>query len=116
MLFRSQRTPTVRVSERATLHKLDHGIMRVMIEYGFMEQPDLPVDLALALSAEIRLDSLNTTFFLGHETVRVAAAARWWQRLRRHLFATMLRDEASAADYFGLPPNQVVEIGAQVVL
>ena len=46
----------------------------------------------------------------------VVTAAPLLKRIRRHFFATMLRDETSAADYFGLPPNQVVEIGAQIVL
>ena len=113
---RTTRTPTVAPSERASALTLEHGLRRVMIDYGFMEQPCLPQDLPLALGDELRLDAMNTTYFLGHETVRVNAEAPFLKRLRRHFFAAMLRDETSAADYFGLPPKQVVEIGAQVVL
>jgi KUP system potassium uptake protein len=112
----TQRTPMVAPDQRGTRLALEHGIWRVKMAYGFMEQPDLPLDLPWVLGDSPTLDAMNTTYFLGHETVRVNADAPLVQRVRRHLFAAMLRDETSAADYFGLPPNQVVEIGAQVVL
>ena len=53
-------------SERASALTLEHGLRRVMIDYGFMEQPGLPQDPPLALGDELRLDAMNTSCFLGH--------------------------------------------------
>ena len=53
-------------SERASALTLEHGLPRVMIDYGFMEQPGLPQDPPLALGDELRLDAMNTSCFLGH--------------------------------------------------
>jgi KUP system potassium uptake protein len=66
----------------------------------------------------------STTFYLGRETLiatdgrrREAAAlpgasrmARW----RKQMFIVMMRNAQSATAFFGLPPNRVVELGAQI--
>jgi KUP system potassium uptake protein len=110
---RTLQTPTATPSDRIQQADIGLGIVRVKLNYGFTEKPDLPRDLIPVFTNLTSDDGFSTTYFLSHETVRVALGRYWWQRVRRRLFAIMIRDESSAAVYFGLPPNQVIEIGAQ---
>jgi KUP system potassium uptake protein len=58
---------------------------------------------------------MGTSYFLGRETLiptKRPGMAIW----REHLFAWMMRNSSSAVGFFSLPPNQVIELGAQVEL
>ena len=57
---------------------------------------------------------MDTTFFLGRETVLVAAGRNWFDRLRYQIFALLSRNAMSASKFFRLPTNRIVEIGAQI--
>jgi KUP system potassium uptake protein len=105
-------TPHLRDEERAEW--LDHGqgIRRLVLHVGFMEDPDLPALLA-RIAGPVRFDPMSTSWFLGRETLipaRAAGMAVW----REHLFVWMTRNATGAAAFFSLPPNQVIELGAQV--
>jgi KUP system potassium uptake protein len=106
--------------------------------YGFMETPDVPqmlqsLRLADGNGREIRVEAMTTSFYLGRETLipidrrkRPGAAARppssgesgphksVMPRWRKKLFIFMTRNAQSATAFFGLPPNRVVELGAQI--
>jgi len=80
-----------------------------------MDKPDLPMALALCPKPGLSFETMETSYFLGRETVIPQAGldmASW----RKKLFAAMFRNSGSAVSYFRLPPNRVVELGAQVVL
>jgi KUP system potassium uptake protein len=80
-----------------------------------MEDPDVPAALAQCPLARPLLDPVETSYFLGRAKLRPAGhgeMARW----RERLFGAMYRNAGTAADYFRLPPNRVVELGAQVTL
>ncbi len=112
----SARVPYVVAAERVTLDPAGEGIARMTLRYGFLERPNLPEALA-AVSRRFpnfSYDEMETTFFLGRETLIVTRTGKAVARWRRLLFAYLLRNAASAARYFQLPPNRVVEIGAQV--
>ncbi len=82
----------------------------VKLHYGFMEDPDVLRGLRLLERHGLRFDLLDTTFFLGKSTIARAekpGAFTW----RRNLFRWMQRNSPSAAEYFGLPPDRVIEIG-----
>ncbi|MDR3413243.1 MAG: potassium transporter Kup, partial [Formivibrio sp.] len=65
------------------------------------------------LHPELGFDMMSTSYFLSRETMVPAAnpAMSWW---RRQLFSVMSRNAMRATDYFGIPPNRVVEMGMQI--
>jgi KUP system potassium uptake protein len=56
---------------------------------------------------------MRTSYFLGRDTI-VATRAPGMAMWRERLFAWMMRNSSSASQYFCLPANQVIELGAQV--
>jgi len=89
-----------------------HGLYRLKLRFGYMEDPDLPEILA-ALPGPVSFNPMTTSYFLGRETLiptKKEGMALW----REHLFAWMVRNSSSASTFFSLPANQVIELGAQV--
>ena len=101
--------------DQLTIEKLDERFFRLRVKFGFMDQPDLPKVFENCVSQGLVIDMMNTSFFLGRETLipRIGSEMALW---REKLFVAMFRNAGSAANYFKLPPNRVVELGAQVVL
>jgi KUP system potassium uptake protein len=111
MIF--EEVPFVSEKERASVTPLGNGIFRVLIHYGFKESPDLPRVLQSLQEEGLNFRPMETTYFLGKETLIITkhpGMAIW----REELFARMLRNERSIASFFCLPPNRVVELGAQI--
>ena len=107
--------PHVTTSERIQVQELGNGFYRVTVNYGFKDEPDLPRDLELCEAQGLLLDMMDSSFFIGKETLiprRHSEMAFW----RERLFITMFRNADSVTNYFKLPPNRVVELGAQVAL
>jgi KUP system potassium uptake protein len=107
--------PRVEPGERLEVEALDHGFYRVALRYGFMEEPDVPADLARVRLPGLQLDPQHVSFFLSRETLLATAhpgMALW----RERLFSWMARNARPATSYFNLPPNRVVELGMQVEL
>jgi KUP system potassium uptake protein len=114
--------------ERIIVTKLEQGFWRVEARYGFMEQPNVPDILSQAKKFNLRAKQMDTTFYLGRERIILAGSgsnkpgvrrqpeesalrmARW----RKKIFMVMMRNAKSATEFFGIPPNRVVELGAQV--
>ena len=109
----SAEVPEVQDSSRVTVTVLGHGVFRVTAVYGFMESPNVPHVLALTESHGIHAGRFDTTYYLGHERLIPNGKVRLAQ-WRKQLFAIMSRNARPASDYFGLPPNRVVELGAQI--
>ena len=78
-----------------------------------MEQPDVPRDLAGCAALGLAIEPAETSFFLSRETVVPKSGMAHW---REALFAALSRNAGSAADYFRLPDNAVVELGTRVQL
>jgi KUP system potassium uptake protein len=107
--------PHVDDDERLRVEHLSHGFHRVFVNYGFKDDPDLPREFALCAQHGLELDMMDTSFFIGKETLiarRDSEMAFW----REKLFIAMFRNADSVTNYFKLPPNRVVELGAQVTL
>ncbi|MGA9525260.1 MAG: potassium transporter Kup [Myxococcaceae bacterium] len=107
--------PHIRDEERVAVTPLEHGVYRVLAHYGFMETPDVPALLARLKKDGHEFRMMETTFFLGRETLipsKKPGMAIW----REALFAWMSRNAHAATAYFNLPPNRVVELGTQVEL
>ncbi len=107
--------PRLPDAQRVTIERLNPRFYTVGIHFGFMDTPDVPAALALCAAQGLVMEPMTTSFFLGRETVMpsVGATMPYW---REALFATLFRNARTAADFFGLPPNQVVELGTRVVL
>src|SRR5215208_4687406 len=105
--------PYVEGEERLIVKPLGQGFFRVIIRTGFMETPDVPQLLALGAEHGLRTRPMETSYYLGREQLLptgTSKMARW----RKKLFVVMSRNAQSAAWFFGLPSNRVVELGAQI--
>jgi KUP system potassium uptake protein len=80
-----------------------------------MESPNVPKVMRLAACFGLPLEPSKTTYYLGRETLLTSGTAPM-SSWRKTLFAFMSRNAANPADYFGIPPNRVVELGAQIRL
>ena len=107
--------PYVPEPERAIVKPLGQGFFRVVAHHGFMELPDVPRLLRQVRSAALPVDLERTSYFLGRERL-IPAGRSGMARWREWLFAVMSQNAQSATSFFRIPPNQVVELGAQVEL
>jgi KUP system potassium uptake protein len=107
--------PFVPEPERATVKPLGQGFFRVVAHHGFMDLPDVPRLLRQVRSAALPIDLERTSYFLGRERL-IPAGRSGMARWREWLFSVMSQNAQSATTYFRIPPNQVVELGAQVEL
>ncbi|MES2178856.1 MAG: potassium transporter Kup [Gemmatimonadota bacterium] len=105
--------PFVSDDQRVTVTVIADGFWRVVARYGFMEEPDVPAVMTMAASQGLPFRRDETTYFLGRETI-ISAEKPGMARWRERLFGLMVRNARPATAYFGLPPNRVVELGAQV--
>jgi len=116
----TEEIPAVPENERVVARELGNGFFQVIAHYGFMEQPNIPSLLERLKelpppSVRLVVDPMDTTFYLGRETLLSTGSstlATW----RKKLFIIMSRNAATASAFFGLPPNRVVELGAQIQL
>jgi KUP system potassium uptake protein len=99
--------------ERVFLDHLGHGFHRVVLKYGFMEEPDVPAALAKVGGCGDKFKMMDTSFFLARQTL-LASDKPGMSIWREKLFAWMLRNAESAMEFFRLPTNRVVELGSQV--
>ncbi|HLL45301.1 MAG TPA: potassium transporter Kup [Longimicrobiaceae bacterium] len=107
--------PVVAEEDRTEVITLGTGFYRVILRYGFTEDPDIPAALSSIGDAGLVLKPMETSYFLGRETLipsKNPGMAIW----REHIFWIMSRNARSATSYYGLPPNRVVELGAQIEL
>jgi KUP system potassium uptake protein len=112
-----EHVPHVAESERVNrVVAFDKGFHRLTLHYGFMEEPNVPGDLTRGLSqVSIRTRQSELVYVVGRETFVASDAGRMgavWEGL----FAFLSRNAKSATDYFGLPAEQVVEVGAHIDL
>ncbi|WP_425485838.1 potassium transporter Kup [Gemmatirosa kalamazoonensis] len=111
----TQEIPQVPPEERVTVEDLGHGFWQVKLRYGFMEEADVPAALAAIERDGLSFKPMDTTFFLGRETL-IATKRPGMAVWREKLFALMAQNARPATTFFRLPPNRVVELGAQVEL
>ncbi len=105
--------PVVAEKNRIEIIDLTNGFFRVMVHYGFMDQPDLPKALVQAATKGLPFKMMDTSFFLSRQTILASdhpGMAVW----REHLFTWMNKGAVSAMEFFRLPTNRVVELGSQV--
>jgi KUP system potassium uptake protein len=105
----------LRADERIQFEDLGEGIYRLSGNYGYMEEPDIPALLErVAAEQKLNIPPMDTTYFLGRESLIVTSRPSGLATWRERIFASMMRNAESAARFFRLPPNRVVELGAQI--
>jgi KUP system potassium uptake protein len=113
LTIRSKNQPQVNTIERVKVIELNRGFYSVTAYFGYMESPDISEILIFCLGQGLSMDIDEINFYLGRETVLTdgdSGMAYW----RKKLFIFLSRNARPATDYFGLPANQVIEIGYQV--
>ncbi|HEU4628548.1 MAG TPA: potassium transporter Kup [Gemmatimonadaceae bacterium] len=110
----SAEVPEVPSSHRLTVEPLGQGFHRLHARYGFMQRPDMRDILECAEAAGLHAGRpTEVSYYLGHERLLPTGRSKM-ARWRKRLFALMSRNAQPATDFFGLPPNRVVELGAQI--
>jgi KUP system potassium uptake protein len=107
--------PEVPEADRVRIKSFGQGFWGVTAHCGFKESPDVIAILRSCKAQGVPINEADTSFYLGRETLRSvkgAGMAEW----RKVLFRFLSRNARSATDFFSLPPNRVVEIGAQIEL
>ena len=109
----TQEIPKVSSRKRLTVESLGEGFFRLTLRYGFREDPDVPQALAGVQLDGQELNPMDVTFFLGRETL-IPSGALGMPVWRDRLFVWMARNATTATSFFRLPPNRVIELGAQI--
>ncbi|MBW3671319.1 MAG: KUP/HAK/KT family potassium transporter, partial [Acidobacteria bacterium] len=111
----TEETPHVDPDARVKTHDYGDGMYWVTAHYGFMEDPDIPHLLETLQLDGVDFSHSNTSYFLGRETL-IATHRPGMAIWRERLFGWMSRNALPATYFFRLPPNRVVELGAQIEL
>ncbi|MDX5151306.1 MAG: KUP/HAK/KT family potassium transporter, partial [Acidiferrobacterales bacterium] len=109
----TEEIPNIPDEERVVVQDLGENAWRIMVHYGFKDEPDIPHALELCAAKGLEFNMMETSFFLNRETLRPTrfpGMAIW----REHLFAWMSRSAQSPMEFFKIPPNRVIELGTQV--
>ncbi len=107
--------PRVHPARRSQLVPLGDGIHQVILRYGFMEDPDVPMGLGQGPASRLAIDPSTAAFFLGAEAVKAkpgSGMATW----REHLFVFLSRNATPPAAYFGLPVDRTITISRAVTI
>jgi KUP system potassium uptake protein len=108
-------TPRIPDDQRAQVEKVSPDFTRIILTFGYMDTPNVPRALAGLRSQGVKMDIMNTSFFLGRRTiVRSPHSNLPWGMGR--LYMWLSRNAANPTDFFHIPPGRVVEMGTQLSL
>jgi KUP system potassium uptake protein len=115
LCVRTENRPRVRPEKRFEIEKLSDVFSVATVHFGFMESPRVPRVLALMRKAGFVYDLMTTSFFVGRRVVKESPSSEMpaWQDA---LYVALTRQASSAPDFFSIPPDRVVELGAQVTI
>jgi KUP system potassium uptake protein len=105
--------PEVEEARRLRLEALPQGLYRVRAHYGFMERPNVREIIARCRGLGLEAPTDDTTYYLGRMRLMPTGPAPM-MRWRKRLFGLMARHASSVPDFFSIPPDRVVELGARI--
>lgn len=116
LTVRTKEVPHIKDAERIAMKQLGSRFIRVIADYGFQETADISHILLLMAEQGISLDIMETSFFLSHDSIIVANKTKHGNmgRLRARIFKWLYTNSTTATNYYHIPANRVVELGAQV--
>lgn len=105
--------PSVALKERVEVKDLGNGFYRLILHFGFMQETDVPAALKKVTECGDEFNMMQTSFFLSRQTLLPSEKPQMmvW---REKIFSWMLRNAATAMEFFKLPSNRVVELGSQM--
>lgn len=106
--------PQVPAEERVVLTLMPLGFARVIVRYGFMQSPNVPVALRQCEPLGLPVDLEHATYYLARETIISTPRRSGMMRWQEKLFSFMSRNSLTATTFFNIPAEQVVELGQQV--
>lgn len=112
---KTENTPRVRSSKRFQLEELSDGFNRAIFHFGYMESPRVPTVLALMRKSGFKYDIMTTSFFLGRRTVQESPSSEM-PRWQGKLYIALTKQSANATDFFAIPADRAVELGARVTI
>jgi KUP system potassium uptake protein len=107
--------PQVDAADRASAAEVAPGIYKITLNYGFMESPNVPKALETLSAHGIAFKPMQTSYFVGRETV-VPATVPKLGFLSRSLFLFMARNAVSGTEFFRIPSDRVVELGVRIAI
>lgn len=112
----TREVPRVPANKRLEVVRLEQGFFQVIVNYGFMQSPNVPAALrgCVSFALEVNLDA--TTFYLARQTLIPSRKHTGMVLWREKLFSFMIRNALPATDFFKIPPERVVELGMQIEL
>jgi KUP system potassium uptake protein len=107
--------PRYRHGDRIELTRLGSGFYSLVVRYGFMEHPDIPAALKAckATAEQLEFDMMDTSFFVARESIGLARQSKL-SALRRRVFIVLQRNAQDATEFFRIPANRMVELGARL--
>jgi KUP system potassium uptake protein len=107
--------PYVPESERVAIERFNDLFMRVTMNFGYMEEPNVPKALAICRKQGWKYDIMTTSFFVSRRSLKASVHSGMpvWQD---RLFIAIARTASDATEYFRIPTGRVVEIGTQVTI
>jgi len=115
MNVETEPTPRVAEQNRFQTEQLSPDFMRVTLHYGYMESPRVPAAMAAMRKCGVKFDIMTTSFFLGKRTLKTSPASgmpQWQDKL----YVSLSKQATNATDFFSIPSDRVVELGAQVTI
>jgi KUP system potassium uptake protein len=115
LTIESVHTPRISPEDRVRLEPVGTTFLRIYLQFGFMETPNVPRALGIARQLGWQFDIMSTSFFLSRRSLKPAAQSgmpRWQDRL----FIMLARSADDASSYFRIPTGRVVEVGTQVTI
>jgi KUP system potassium uptake protein len=109
----TEHTPEVPALQKVRVTELSSGFFKVTARYGYMETPDVSEILIFSMGAGLPIEIEKLSFYLGRESILPNGTTRMagW---RKRLFILFSKNARPATEYFRLPPDQVIEVGAQI--
>ncbi|MEC5386066.1 potassium transporter Kup [Uliginosibacterium sp. H3] len=110
-----QPLPRVAEGQRVLVERVGHHFYRVKVFFGFMEEPDVPAALEWCEEQGLEIDPNSASYFLSRE-ILLPTPGEGMALWRERVFEFMFRNASSAANFFKLPANRVVELGSRIVI
>ncbi|MDB5801896.1 MAG: potassium transporter [Rhodocyclales bacterium] len=110
-----QPLPRIADGQRVLVERIGHHFYRVKVFFGFMEEPDVPAALEWCEEQGLEIEPLMVSYFLSRE-ILLPTPGEGMALWRERIFEFMFRNASSAANFFKLPANRVVELGSRIVI
>ncbi|MBP1750493.1 MAG: potassium uptake protein, Kup system, partial [Deltaproteobacteria bacterium] len=110
----TETVPRIPAGERIEVTPLEQGFFRVIVRYGFMQSPNVPVALRECKQYYLQIDTDNVTYYMARETLIPSKRRIGMILWRDKLYSFMVRNALHASAFYKIPPEQIVEIGIQV--